>query len=156
MPAVRPQARARVGKLLRSVKWTVELIDRYLLEKADEEVEKLKEQRKRILCLWDGSVVEKAESEKSEGLCPVLSVPRQTASPHETRVCLQLACSSPSSGDGDAMECRPDRRNGWASASGRDEVVDDERRFCHEAARHRRRALTSHGQEMGSFTRACL
>jgi hypothetical protein len=30
-------------------------------------VEKLKEQGKRILCLWDGSVVEKAE-----GLCPVL------------------------------------------------------------------------------------
>ena len=63
----------RVGKLLRSVKWTVGLIDRYLLEKADEEVKKLKEQGKRILCLWDGSVVEKAESEKLEGLCPVLS-----------------------------------------------------------------------------------
>jgi hypothetical protein len=62
----------RVGKLLHSVKWTVGLIDRYLLEKADEEVNKLKEQGKRIRCLWDGSVVEKAESEKSEGLCPVL------------------------------------------------------------------------------------
>jgi hypothetical protein len=63
----------RVGKLLRSVKWTVGLIDQYFLEKADEEVQKLHEQRKRILCLWDGSVVEKAESEKGEGLCPVLS-----------------------------------------------------------------------------------
>ena len=63
----------RVGKLLRSVKWTVGLIDRSLLEKADEEVKKLKEQGNRILCLWDGSVVEKAESEKLEGLCPVLS-----------------------------------------------------------------------------------
>lgn len=63
----------RVGKLLRSVKWTVGLIDRYLLSKADEEVKKLKEQGKRILCIWDGSVVEKAESEKLEGLCPVLS-----------------------------------------------------------------------------------
>jgi hypothetical protein len=63
----------RVGKLLRSVKWTVGLIDRYVLEEADEEVQKLKEQGKRILCLWDGSVVEKAESEKLEGLCPVLS-----------------------------------------------------------------------------------
>jgi hypothetical protein len=63
----------RVGKLLRSVKWTVMLIDRYLLEKADAEVKTLKEQGKRILCIWDGSVVEKAESEKSEGLCPVLS-----------------------------------------------------------------------------------
>src|SRR5690349_12963913 len=63
----------RVGKLLRSVKWTVGLIDRYMLEKADTEVRKLKEQGKRILCLWDGSVVEKAESEKGEGLCPALS-----------------------------------------------------------------------------------
>ena len=68
-----PAGTKRVGKLLRSVKWTVGLIDRYLLEKADEEVQKLKEQGKRILCLWDGSVVEKAESEKLEGLCPVLS-----------------------------------------------------------------------------------
>ena len=63
----------RVGKLLRSVKWTVGLMERYLLEKADEEVKQLKEQGKRILCLWDGSVLEKAESEKGEGLCPVLS-----------------------------------------------------------------------------------
>jgi hypothetical protein len=63
----------RVGKLLRSVKWTVVLIERYFLEKTDEEVRKLKEQGERILCVWDGSVVEKAESEKSEGLCPVLS-----------------------------------------------------------------------------------
>lgn len=63
----------RVGKLLRSVKWTVMVIERYLLERADEEVQKLKGQGKRILYLWDGSVVEKAESERGEGLCPVLS-----------------------------------------------------------------------------------
>lgn len=68
-----PAGTKRVGNLLRSVKWTVGLIDRFLLEKADEEVKKLKEQGKRILCVWDGSVVEKAESEKAEGLCPVLS-----------------------------------------------------------------------------------
>src|SRR4051794_24734347 len=63
----------RVGKLLRSVKWTVDFIDQYLLEKADAEVKKLKEQGEQILCVWDGSVLEKAESEKLEGLCPVLS-----------------------------------------------------------------------------------
>jgi hypothetical protein len=63
----------RVGKLLRSVKWTADLIERYLLEKADEEVQKLKLLKQRILCLWDDSVVEKAESEKGEGLGPVLS-----------------------------------------------------------------------------------
>jgi hypothetical protein len=63
----------RVGKLLHSIKWTAGLIDQYFLKKADEEVIRLKEQGKRIFCLWDGSVVEKAESEKGEGLCPVLS-----------------------------------------------------------------------------------
>jgi hypothetical protein len=36
-------------------------------------VKKLKEQGKRILCIWDGSVVEKAESEKLEGIGPVVS-----------------------------------------------------------------------------------
>lgn len=68
-----PAGTKRVGKLLRSVKWTVEHINRYLRTKADEEVQKLKEQGKRILCLWDGSVVEKAESAKLEGIAPVLS-----------------------------------------------------------------------------------
>lgn len=68
-----PAGTKRVGNLLRSVKWTVGLIDRFLLSKADEEVSKLKQQGKRILCLWDGSVLEKAESEKLEGLGPVLS-----------------------------------------------------------------------------------
>ena len=63
----------RVGKLLRSVKWTVGLIDRYLLEKADEAVQQLQAHGQRVLCIWDGSVLEKAESEKLEGLCPVLS-----------------------------------------------------------------------------------
>lgn len=63
----------RIGKVLRSVKWTVKLIDDFFLERAHREVQKLKEQGKRILCIWDGSVLEKAESEKLEGLCPVLS-----------------------------------------------------------------------------------
>ena len=34
---------------------------------------KLKEQGKRLLCLWDGSVLEKPESSTVEGLCPVIS-----------------------------------------------------------------------------------
>ncbi|GCE27656.1 hypothetical protein KDA_31400 [Dictyobacter alpinus] len=37
--------------------------DDYLLEKADEGRIR-KEQRKRILCIWDGSVLEKAKSSK--------------------------------------------------------------------------------------------
>lgn len=63
----------RLSNLIRSLKWSVLQIDRYLLEKADEEVKKLRKQGKRVLCIWDGSVIEKPESEKREGLCPVVS-----------------------------------------------------------------------------------
>jgi hypothetical protein len=63
----------RISNLLRSLKWSILQIDRYLLEEAEKEVNKLKEQGKRILCIWDGSVIEKPESSKIEGLCPVVS-----------------------------------------------------------------------------------
>jgi hypothetical protein len=63
----------RIGNLLRSLKWSILQIDRYLLDEADKEVERLREHGKRILCIWDESVLEKPESEKLEGLCPVVS-----------------------------------------------------------------------------------
>ncbi len=63
----------RVGNLLRSKKWGIRQIETYLLEQAEKEVEKLKECGKRVLCVWDGSVLEKAESSKLEGICPVVS-----------------------------------------------------------------------------------
>jgi len=63
----------RVGKLIRSLKWSALHIDRFLLEEAGKEVERLKEQGKRILCLFDGSVIEKPESSKLEATGPVLS-----------------------------------------------------------------------------------
>ena len=151
-----PAGTKRIGKLLGSVKWTVELIDRYLLSKADEEVKKLREQGARILCLWDGSVLEKAESEKLEGLCPVLSVPRQAEKPHQTGPRLQLARPSPGASDGDAMDCRADCWDGWGASSGGQPVVDDERSFCDEAARYRRRTLAHHRQEMGPIAGACV
>jgi len=68
-----PAGTKRLGNLLRSLKWSVLQIDRYLLEEADKEVNKLKQEGKRILCLWDGSVLEKPESSQLEGLCPVVS-----------------------------------------------------------------------------------
>src|SRR6266480_5653730 len=63
----------RISNLIRSIKWSILQIDRYLLEEAEKEVRTLKEQGKRILCIWDGSVIEKPESSKLEGLCPVVS-----------------------------------------------------------------------------------
>lgn len=63
----------RLGNVLRSLKWSILQIDQFLLEKADEEGKTLKGEGKRIFCIWDGSVIEKPESEKIEGLCPVIS-----------------------------------------------------------------------------------
>src|SRR5215831_1300492 len=68
-----PAGTKRIGNLIRSLKWSIGSIDRFLLEEADKEVRKLKEEGKRILCLWDESVLEKPESEKAEGLCGVVS-----------------------------------------------------------------------------------
>jgi hypothetical protein len=132
------------------VKWTVGLIDRFLLEKADGEVKKLKEQGKRALCIWDGSVLEKAESEKLEGLCPVLSVPREAPPTHQTRSGVQLASASPGPGHGDAMDGSPDCGHARASPPGRDEVVDNQRGLCHKAARYRRRAVAHYYPQMGA------
>src|SRR5579884_3398409 len=66
-------ATKRVGKLLRSLNWSAAHIERFLLEEANTEVERLKAQGKRILCLFDGSVLEKPESRTLEATAPVLS-----------------------------------------------------------------------------------
>jgi hypothetical protein len=68
-----PAGTKRLGNLIRSIKWSIFHIDQYLLNEADKEVKHLKSLEKRILCIWDGSVIEKPESSKLEGLCPVLS-----------------------------------------------------------------------------------
>jgi len=57
----------RRGNLIRSIKWDVLPSDRSVREEADTEVKRLKALGKRILCRWDGSVVEKPESTTAEG-----------------------------------------------------------------------------------------
>jgi hypothetical protein len=63
----------RVGKLIRSLKWNVLQIDQFLLDEANKEVERLHVLGKRILCIMDGSVIEKPESTTLEAIGPVLS-----------------------------------------------------------------------------------
>lgn len=63
----------RLGNLVRSLKWSALQIDHFLLEEAKAEAGRLKAQGKRVLCLFDGSVIEKPESSTLEGLAPVLS-----------------------------------------------------------------------------------
>jgi hypothetical protein len=68
-----PAGTKRIGNFLRSLKWSASLIDKYLLDEADKRVRELVKQGSRVLCIHDSSVIEKPESDESEGLCPVLS-----------------------------------------------------------------------------------
>jgi Transposase DDE domain len=68
-----PAGTKRIGNLIRSIKWSIFHIDEYLLNEADKEVKNLRSLGKRVLCIWDGSVIEKPESSKLEGLGPVIS-----------------------------------------------------------------------------------
>jgi Transposase DDE domain len=68
-----PAGTKRLSNLLRSLKWSFLQIDQFLLTEADKEVKRLREQGRRVLCIWDSSVIEKPESEKLEGLGPVVS-----------------------------------------------------------------------------------
>jgi hypothetical protein len=58
---------------LRSPKWTSSLIEQLLRQQVNEQLDQLELQGKLVLCIWDGSVLEKTESEKLEGLCSVRS-----------------------------------------------------------------------------------
>jgi hypothetical protein len=63
----------RIGNFLRSIKWSSDLIDRYFLREADKMVQDLTSRGERVLCIHDSSVIEKPESNTTEGLCPVIS-----------------------------------------------------------------------------------
>lgn len=63
----------RLGNFLRSKKWGKKIIEEHLLEQANVQVHRMHEQGKRVVCVWDGSVLEKPESEKLEGLSGVVS-----------------------------------------------------------------------------------
>jgi hypothetical protein len=72
-PQHAPAGTKRLSNLLRSNKWTSELIDRFLWSVAQERLEALTAVQDDGLVLWDESVVEKSESLQAEGLCPVRS-----------------------------------------------------------------------------------
>ena len=74
----RPAARARRNqttrdRLLHSAKWCSGLIERFLWQQAETRLTELEAAEEEPLCIWDGSVLEKPESEQLEGLAPVRS-----------------------------------------------------------------------------------
>ncbi len=72
-PAQAPAGTKRISNLLRSAKWHYQVIERFLWRQGSQAIEQLVEGSQTALCLWDESVLEKAESEKLEGLCAVRS-----------------------------------------------------------------------------------
>lgn len=68
-----PAGTKRISNLLRSKKWSSDLIDNQLFARAKERVTQICEQGKRPLMLWDDSRIEKHESWVAEGLCSVFS-----------------------------------------------------------------------------------
>jgi len=70
-----PAGTKRLSNLLHSTRWEAQTIDDYLLEQAHIRVEEEFRKRpgERVLCILDGSVLEKPESSKGEGLAPVRS-----------------------------------------------------------------------------------
>jgi hypothetical protein len=68
-----PAGTKRISNLLRSKKWSADLIDNYLFQRTVDRIDQLRIQGKRALMLWDDSRIEKHESWVAEGLCSVSS-----------------------------------------------------------------------------------
>jgi hypothetical protein len=63
----------RIQRLFTSKKWEASLIHDYLWEIAENQKNEQEDGEERPLCIWDGSVLEKPESENTPGLCRVRS-----------------------------------------------------------------------------------
>ncbi len=68
-----PAKTKKLQRLLSSKNWGKFILEEFIWRKADKRVREMRATGERILCIWDGSVLEKADSEKSEGMCSVVS-----------------------------------------------------------------------------------
>ena len=72
-PAQAPAGTKRLSNLLRSPKWSHNLLEKFLWRRADQMLTQQEERGGLTLAIWDESVLEKPESIALEGLCPVRS-----------------------------------------------------------------------------------
>ena len=63
----------RIHRLLTSEKWSEELIKVFQWNDAQNRYEELRREGEQVFVIWDGSVIEKPESQKAEDLCAVKS-----------------------------------------------------------------------------------
>ena len=76
-PSRAPAGTKRISNLLRSKKWTHQVVDDFLFEKTRRRVAQMHQAGQRPLLLWDDSRIEKPESWFMEGLCSVFSTRAQ-------------------------------------------------------------------------------
>lgn len=72
-PMHAPAGTKRISNLLRSGRWTHDVLDHYLWGQADQHVQAWETSGRDVLAVWDESVLEKPESIALEGLCAVRS-----------------------------------------------------------------------------------
>jgi len=68
-----PAGTKRISNLLRSTKWSADLIAQFVWQRSDQHLAHLETELTTPLLIWDESVIEKPESLASEGLCAVRS-----------------------------------------------------------------------------------
>ena len=74
LPPVQAEAgRKRIMRMIHSPDWGVAPIDTFLWQQAEQRLSELEAQGSDVWLVWDESEIEKAESEKAEGLMPVRS-----------------------------------------------------------------------------------
>lgn len=72
-PAQAPAGTKRISNLLRSPRWSYQVIERFLWLRTQAFVSQMEAEAHDVLALWDESVLEKPESIALEGLCAVRS-----------------------------------------------------------------------------------
>ena len=74
LPPLQAEAgRKRVTRMIHSTDWNIQPVERFLWQQAAERIRELEAQGSDIWLVWDESEIEKAESQKAEGLMPVRS-----------------------------------------------------------------------------------
>ena len=89
-----PAGSKRISRLLHSPKWGSWLIEQFLWRRANLHLEGLEQRGETALILHDGSEIEKPESVRVEGLCPVRSAKGRRLSRPRPKV----QCVSPTAG----------------------------------------------------------
>ncbi len=143
-----PAATKRLGNLLRAVGWDKKLIERYLWMKADERIEELEKSGEEALNVWDESVIEKTESERTEGLCAVKSSKAVRLKKTKKRG-VEPTNRETDHGLRNGMDWDVTSWDAWSAGSGNDALVDKKRERSKYPTRTRDKTCLGSSGKMG-------